>query len=213
MTGAEGSSKLDASCLVEPDPTRQTISLQMCGNGIVETGEDCDPGMGTTSNCCDSATCKFVSGAICDPQSSACCTDQCGFAPATQVCRPSRDALCDTAETCTGNSSACPADVVAKNGAYMPLGFCYVADFSSRVIKGRAVEVTAWHVPVASAPRSHVCLVCFYFLSGRELMTSHKCNVRLSALRWGCKRPVQIKMTKHARSHVKTQRIQGRVSD
>lgn len=88
----------------------------MCGNGIVETGEDCDPGIGTTSNCCDSTTCKFTKNALCDPQSSPCCNAQCTFAPSTQVCRPSKDPKCDTPELCTGNSSSCPADVTVKNG-------------------------------------------------------------------------------------------------
>ncbi|KIL71088.1 hypothetical protein M378DRAFT_183602 [Amanita muscaria Koide BX008] len=109
-------SQLNASCLVDPSPNKQIISLQMCGNGIVEQGEDCDPGQDTSSNCCDSTTCKFKSGAVCDPGSSPCCTSQCSFAPPTQVCRPSKDANCDSAETCTGNSSACPADQTAPNG-------------------------------------------------------------------------------------------------
>ncbi|KAI0656792.1 Metallo-peptidase family M12B Reprolysin-like-domain-containing protein [Cubamyces menziesii] len=92
------------------------ITLQMCGNGIVETGEDCDPGLGANSTCCDAKTCKFTAGAVCDPDSSPCCTDQCAFAPTTQVCRPSKDARCDTAEMCTGTSASCPADIVAPNG-------------------------------------------------------------------------------------------------
>ncbi|KAF5361622.1 hypothetical protein D9758_007372 [Tetrapyrgos nigripes] len=108
--------KVDSSCLADASSaTRQTISLQMCGNGIVEAGEDCDPGSNTTSNCCDS-NCKFKNNAVCDPASSPCCTGQCTFAPATQVCRPSKDSKCDTAEMCTGNSSACPADVMSSNG-------------------------------------------------------------------------------------------------
>jgi len=115
MKGVAGG-RINTTCLVDPDPTRQTISLQMCGNGIVEKGEDCDPGKGVVSACCDSATCKFKNGAVCDPESSPCCTGQCTFAPATQICRPSKDARCDTAETCTGNSSSCPTDVVAPNG-------------------------------------------------------------------------------------------------
>lgn len=69
-----------------------------------------------TSSCCDSATCKFTSGALCDPKSSACCTDSCQFAPTTQVCRPFKDARCDYAESCTGSSSACPADLTQKDG-------------------------------------------------------------------------------------------------
>ena len=106
------------TCVVDPDPNKQVISLQMCGNGIVEAGEDCDPGTNVTSKCCDSATCKFTSGAICDPASTPCCTAQCSFAPSTQVCRPAKDTRCDFAENCTGNSSACPPDHFAPNGEY-----------------------------------------------------------------------------------------------
>jgi len=79
-------------------------------------GEDCDPGLTATSTCCDVTTCKFKNNALCDPDSSPCCTSQCNFAASTQVCRPSRDSKCDTAEFCTGNSSSCPTDVVAQNG-------------------------------------------------------------------------------------------------
>ena len=106
----------DTYCLVDPEPGQTVVSLQMCGNGIVEAGEDCDPGIGTTSKCCDTATCKFINNATCDPESSSCCSPQCTFAPSTQICRPSRNAICDTAEFCTGNSPSCPADVMAKNG-------------------------------------------------------------------------------------------------
>ena len=104
------------SCLVDPDPNQTVISLQMCGNGIIDEGEDCDPGIGSTSNCCDPATCKFTNDAVCDPDSSACCTAQCAFAPSTQICHPSKNAICDQAEFCTGNSSSCPTDVTARNG-------------------------------------------------------------------------------------------------
>ena len=128
MQGGQSGS-VNTSCLVEPDPHRAVISLHMCGNGIVEAGEDCDPGIGTSSNCCDSATCKFINNAVCDPQSSPCCNAQCTFAPSTQVCRPSINPKCDTAEFCTGNSSLCPADVTAKNGTrvsfkYLQASFC-----------------------------------------------------------------------------------------
>jgi len=115
MQGSQANS-VNTSCLLDPDPSRQLITLQMCGNGIVESGEDCDPGKGTNSTCCDPDTCKFRDNAVCDPYSAPCCTAQCQFAPATQVCRTSRDATCDTGELCSGNSSACPADMFAPNG-------------------------------------------------------------------------------------------------
>ncbi|KAF8507570.1 Metallo-peptidase family M12-domain-containing protein [Hysterangium stoloniferum] len=106
----------NSSCIQVPDPNVKTFALQQCGNGILETGEDCDPGSGSNSTCCDAATCKFKSGAVCDFASSACCTGQCQFAPSTQVCRPAQDAGCDIAETCTGTSATCPWDVTQPNG-------------------------------------------------------------------------------------------------
>lgn len=45
--------------------SRNTTSLQQCGNGIKETGEDCDTG-GQDSACCDPKTCKFKAGAVCE---------------------------------------------------------------------------------------------------------------------------------------------------
>jgi hypothetical protein len=48
------------------DPGQRTIeSLQMCGNGIVEDGEECDPGS-ESSSCCDAKTCKFINNAVCE---------------------------------------------------------------------------------------------------------------------------------------------------
>jgi len=55
-----------------------------CGNGIVESGEQCDGG--------------------------SCCTSQCTFSPSTTVCRPAVS-QCDIPEMCTGSSSTCPPDV------------------------------------------------------------------------------------------------------
>ncbi|TEB34929.1 zinc metalloprotease [Coprinellus micaceus] len=118
MQGTRTGGKTDTSCIIDPDASKTTISLKMCGNGIVdkEQGEECDPGPNPKTDCCDPTTCKLRTNAVCDPDSSDCCTDQCGFAPATRVCRPSKDDRCDTQETCSGNSSICPADVVVPNG-------------------------------------------------------------------------------------------------
>ncbi|KAG7096434.1 hypothetical protein E1B28_003871 [Marasmius oreades] len=108
---------INSSCLVDASSKqRPLLSLKMCGNGIVEEGEDCDPGSGVTSPCCDSQTCKFKSGAKCDPLSSTCCTDQCDFAPSGKVCRASKDSACDVEEKCSGTSGNCPNDVVKPDG-------------------------------------------------------------------------------------------------
>ena len=107
---------IDMTCIKAPDPGQKTFSLQMCGNGIVEPGEDCDPGVGVNSTCCDTTTCKLLPNALCDPLSGPCCTGTCQFAPSTQVCRPSKDNACDIVETCTGTSATCPADNTQPNG-------------------------------------------------------------------------------------------------
>ncbi|EJD04481.1 uncharacterized protein FOMMEDRAFT_155615 [Fomitiporia mediterranea MF3/22] len=110
------SNSINATCLQDPSSAIKTLSLNMCGNGIVEEGEDCDPGQNVTSSCCDSTTCKFKNGAQCDPASSPCCTGTCTFSPSSQVCRPAVDASCDIAEMCTGTSADCPVDVFQPNG-------------------------------------------------------------------------------------------------
>lgn len=110
-------STLNTSCLQDAfSPSKPLITLQMCGNGIVEPGEQCDPGQGEQSSCCDTKTCQFLSGAVCDPASSPCCAPTCQFAPSGQICRPAQDPVCDVAESCTGASSQCPADVTKPNG-------------------------------------------------------------------------------------------------
>lgn len=115
-------------------------SLQSCGNGILgtsaavlfllsldgpltfllvaptEAGEDCDPGSSTNSTCCDPQTCKFRSGAVCDPTNDLCCSSTCQVAGAGTVCRARTDEQCDVAETCDGASATCPADEFTTDG-------------------------------------------------------------------------------------------------
>src|SRR5438874_3756592 len=62
-----------------------------CGNGTVETGEDCDLG-------------SALNGAA-----GSCCKNNCNFASSTNTCRAAAGE-CDLPETCTGSSATCPAD-------------------------------------------------------------------------------------------------------
>jgi cysteine-rich repeat protein len=74
--------------------TTTTLPAGSCGDGHVDTGEQCDDGNKIAGDCC-SPTCTFE--------------------PATTVCRASAGA-CDVAETCTGSSGTCRPDVVAISG-------------------------------------------------------------------------------------------------
>ncbi|ORY80930.1 Metallo-peptidase family M12-domain-containing protein [Protomyces lactucae-debilis] len=106
-----------SSCLSR----NQNVKLETaatCGNGIVEEGEDCDCG-GTAecanNPCCNPTTCKFNTGAVCDPSNAACCTQQCQFAGNSTICRASAGP-CDPGESCSGTSGQCPEDGFARNG-------------------------------------------------------------------------------------------------
>ncbi|KAG0142978.1 hypothetical protein CROQUDRAFT_206261 [Cronartium quercuum f. sp. fusiforme G11] len=112
---------LNTTCLVSPGQ-QKVISLKQCGNGIVEPGEDCDPGE-DDSPCCDSRTCKFSQGSVCDPKNSVCCTLSCQFASPDLTCRRAVNPECDFDEKCTGHSSSCPADkFVEDNRVCGPAG-------------------------------------------------------------------------------------------
>src|SRR5207247_4585738 len=66
-----------------------------CGNGTVESGEDCDLG-------------SALNGAA-----GSCCKNNCTFASSTNTCRAAAGE-CDLPETCTGTSATCPADGARK---------------------------------------------------------------------------------------------------
>ncbi|EKD12794.1 uncharacterized protein L3040_006948 [Drepanopeziza brunnea f. sp. 'multigermtubi'] len=117
ICNAIGRNSVKTSCLTaNRDIT--TISGSQCGNGIVESGEDCDCGgaSGCGSNaCCEPTTCKFKNNAVCDPSNEECCTGSCQFASNSTVCRTSTG-TCDPEETCSGSSPFCPADNNAPDG-------------------------------------------------------------------------------------------------
>jgi hypothetical protein len=117
ICSAIGRNSVKSNCLTNNRDV-STIAESQCGNGIVEQGEDCDCGgpEGCGDNpCCNPTTCKFAANAVCDPANEECCTPTCRFASNGTVCRSSTG-VCDPAETCTGASPVCPADVTAPDG-------------------------------------------------------------------------------------------------
>ncbi len=97
------------------------VVLAVCGNDIVEPGEECDGGACCTSTCefeSAATVCNAGSGDLCDPDelctgsSAACPADV--VAPATTICNAGSGDLCDPDESCSGNpDQACPDDNVA----------------------------------------------------------------------------------------------------
>jgi len=118
MIGTRGSSYTGDLALDDLVVTKAVSSAAVCGNDIVETGEDCDDGNTDPGDCC-SATCSYeVAGSLCgNPGDGVCdlqdtcngsgvCTDN--VEPPTTVCRADAGE-CDVAELCDG-AGACPVD-------------------------------------------------------------------------------------------------------
>ncbi|KAL1920050.1 uncharacterized protein VTP21DRAFT_1196 [Calcarisporiella thermophila] len=102
------------SCLQPPSAIRRIEKLGMCGNGILEHGEECDVGNKQDDPCCIAATCKLKPGAVCSDVNSECCKD-CQIKPAASVCRAAQSS-CDIPEYCNGTSPFCPEDQRLPDG-------------------------------------------------------------------------------------------------
>lgn len=102
--------------------------VAVCGNGIVESGEQCD--------------------------STACCTTTCTFASSSVVCRPSAGE-CDVAESCTGSSGSCPADSFASSSTLCPENFGVCNVNLNRMCPGNSAQCSGFEVPVLAGDTLH----------------------------------------------------------
>ncbi|NXG49354.1 ADA32 protein, partial [Psilopogon haemacephalus] len=133
-----------SSCLFSRSRWRRpSPRMAMCGNGVVEPGEQCD--CGTKEACskdkCCTKTCHFKPGVKCS--SGACCRD-CQFEHQSSPCRPAADAECDLPDVCTGSSASCPPDRYVQDGhscaggsGYCYQGRCRSAELQCQMLYGR----------------------------------------------------------------------------
>lgn len=102
-----------------------------CGNGFVETGEDCDCGMRAdcTKECCKK--CSLANGAHCSD--GPCCNTTCLFYPRGYSCRYAVND-CDISETCSGDSGQCPPNLHKQDGYLCQVnqGRCYNGECKTR---------------------------------------------------------------------------------
>ncbi|MCK6545323.1 hypothetical protein L6R52_05595 [Myxococcota bacterium] len=100
----------------------------MCGNGVIDRGEQCDDGNTANGDCCSSA-CQFEpSSTVCRSAAGVCdvadyCTGTSASCPSdsksTAVCRPVANACDVAAESCTGSTDSCPADGAIRDCSSM----------------------------------------------------------------------------------------------
>ncbi|KAJ9089621.1 hypothetical protein DSO57_1010991 [Entomophthora muscae] len=124
----------------KPDPSPPFITLNQCGNGIKEAGEECDCGddkVCIESGCCNTETCTFNEGSECVDGKDKCC-QSCRLKPAGEVCRQSRGE-CDIEEKCDGTRATCPKDLFQPNGmSCSNNNFCGNGQCTSRDLQCRA---------------------------------------------------------------------------
>ncbi|KAI9220654.1 hypothetical protein BC828DRAFT_357852 [Blastocladiella britannica] len=149
-------------CVLDPG-ARQSLQGNVCGNGILEPGEECDaPG----SKCCTS-TCKLASGAVCDDLNSPACCSQCQFKPAGTVCRAAVDVGCDIPEMCSGTNATCPTDKFIDNGT--PCKLNSTTTFPNATLQ----ETTVCSAGMCSSKS----IQCFQASSGTSMQFTKSCSI------------------------------------
>ncbi|KAJ8343526.1 hypothetical protein SKAU_G00308550 [Synaphobranchus kaupii] len=106
--------KKRGSCFVES-------GQPICGNGLVEMGEECDCGYKEQceEECCynadqpDGTKCKLKPGKICSPSQGPCCTPECGYQSSMGKCR--EESECAHQGMCNGVTAQCPTSEPKAN--------------------------------------------------------------------------------------------------
>ncbi|XP_051771375.1 disintegrin and metalloproteinase domain-containing protein 9 [Ctenopharyngodon idella] len=130
-------------CLRNQPSQDNIITVPRCGNGILESGEECDCGTPQECNnkCCNAETCTLTKGSACAAGS---CCENCQINVAGTPCRPSVNP-CDLPEFCGGASPFCPADFYIMDGlpcagdtAFCFEGRCQTFDYQCKQLFGSA---------------------------------------------------------------------------
>ncbi|KAK1193835.1 ADA32 protein, partial [Pygoscelis papua] len=118
----------------------------VCGNSVVEPGEQCDcgaPEACALDKCC-TPQCNFKPGMKC---SLGLCCENCQFKQKTSQCRPPADAQCDLPEFCNGSSASCPPDLYVQDGhgcghgtGYCYKGRCQSPDLQCQALYGKGAK-------------------------------------------------------------------------
>ncbi|XP_053986021.1 disintegrin and metalloproteinase domain-containing protein 10-like [Hylaeus anthracinus] len=129
-------------CFAEP----QTA---ICGNGVVEDGEECDCGWEEDCNdpCCHpqrlhhpshEIPCRLADGAVCSPSQGPCCTSGCTLRNGDK-CRD--DNGCRDASFCDGRGPQCPPSISKPNKTICNEEFvCYMGECTGSICLAYGLE-------------------------------------------------------------------------
>ncbi|XP_035731065.1 disintegrin and metalloproteinase domain-containing protein 10-like [Vespa mandarinia] len=129
-------------CFAEPQSA-------ICGNGVVEEGEECDCGWEEDCNdpCCHpqrlhhvphEIPCRLADGAVCSPSQGPCCTSACTLRSGDK-CRD--DNGCRDASFCDGRGPQCPPSINKPNKTICNEEFvCYMGECTGSICLAYGLE-------------------------------------------------------------------------
>ncbi|XP_041970405.1 uncharacterized protein LOC121726859 [Aricia agestis] len=146
-------------CFTEPQPA-------ICGNGVVEEGEECDCGWASecTDVCCRPQAarphykpCTLTEHSVCSPSQGPCCTSSCTLKFGDK-CRA--DNGCRDAAHCDGRRAACPASRHKPNRTRCDRDLvCYMGECTGSICLAYGLESCQCGAR-ADEPRSACELCC-----------------------------------------------------
>ncbi|CAG4918200.1 unnamed protein product [Colias eurytheme] len=146
-------------CFTEPQPA-------ICGNGVVEEGEECDCGWASecTDVCCRPQAvrphykpCTLTEHSVCSPSQGPCCTSSCTLKFGDK-CRS--DNGCRDAAHCDGKRAACPASRHKPNRTRCDKELvCFMGECTGSICLAYGLESCQCR-PHNSDPRSACELCC-----------------------------------------------------
>ncbi|KAG9350692.1 hypothetical protein JZ751_024581 [Albula glossodonta] len=134
----------------------------ICGNQIMEDGEECDVGQNETDPCCYSSKepaaiqCRLKPNKICSPSQGLCCSNQCVFKPQGEACE--EESECQLTSLCSGTMASCPVPNAKPNMTACGLGtrVCLNGECAQSLCLKHGLEQCDCS-EVSKAERCHMC--------------------------------------------------------
>lgn len=167
-------------CFTEPQ-------VSLCGNGVIEEGEECDCGWeeDCRDSCCfpqrrypppGETPCTLTPGSICSPSQGPCCTAECNLRFGDK-CRD--DNGCRDASFCDGRSAYCPPSINKPNKTICNREFvCFMGECTGSICLAYGLE-SCQCIPGPNDPRRRPASSVVVFPE----RTSPACRLSIGTLR------------------------------
>ncbi|CAH1406553.1 unnamed protein product [Nezara viridula] len=164
-------------CFTEPQ-------VAICGNGVVEDGEQCDCGWeeDCKEDCCypqrrhppiEQPPCHLTPHSICSPSQGPCCTPECGLKFGDK-CR--EDNGCRDSSYCDGRGPHCPPSINKPNKTICNEEFvCFMGECTGSICLAYGLE-SCQCIPGPEDSPTKACELCSVKLS--DMFVKHLCLLK-----------------------------------